>query len=190
VSTRVGNGVGPDHGERAQDRGEGTRAVTGPDADLGAGPFRQVAGALGDGDGGPDRVGLGAEPQREDHGAEPCLELGRGPDVDGSAVVDDHDLVGERVGFLQVLGGEQDRGAAADEGPDGVPKDEAAFQIQAGGRLVEEQNWRAVRKRGGDVKAAAHATRVGADQPASGLGKPEVREQFGGTLPRLGAGKP
>ena len=47
------------------------------------------------GDGGP-----------HDLAADEGLQLGRGALAGDAAVVEDHDLVGEPVGFLQVLGGE------------------------------------------------------------------------------------
>jgi hypothetical protein len=53
-------------------------------------------------------------------------------------VVDDRDLGGQPVGFVQVLGGQQHRGAFGDERPDHRPHLTPAARIQAGGRLVQE----------------------------------------------------
>ena len=80
---------------------------------------------------------------------------------DRPAVVDDDDLVGEPVGLLQVLGGEQQRRAAADQLADDVPQVGAAAGVEAGGRLVEEQHRRLGDERPGQVEPPAHAARVG-----------------------------
>jgi hypothetical protein len=57
-----------------------------------------------------------------------------------AAVVEDHDLVGEPVGFLQVLGSEQHRGSRGVELGDDVPQPVAGGRVEAGGGLVEEQH--------------------------------------------------
>ena len=63
---------------------------------------------------------------------------------DDLAVVDDPDPVGERVGLLQVLGGEEDGDAVLGGEPrDLVPERGAALDVEAGGRLVEEEDARA-----------------------------------------------
>jgi hypothetical protein len=49
------------------------------------------------------------EPDREPRAAGLALELGSGPVGDRAAVVDDDDAVGELVGLVEVLGGEQQR---------------------------------------------------------------------------------
>jgi ABC-2 type transport system ATP-binding protein len=56
------------------------------------------------------------------------------------AAVDDRDPVGQDVGLLEVLGGEEDGHAAADELGDHVPHVRAAARVQAGRRLVEEEH--------------------------------------------------
>jgi hypothetical protein len=53
-------------------------------------------------------------------------------------VVDDSDAVGELVRFVEVLSGQQDRGAPGDEDPDDAPDVVAAARIQPGGGLVKE----------------------------------------------------
>ena len=68
-------------------------AVT-ADRRRGVGPLRERVDVEG-GDGGP-----------HDLAADERLELGGGAVAGDAAVVEDHDLVGEPVGFLQVLGGE------------------------------------------------------------------------------------
>ena len=84
------------------------------------------------------------------------------PSAMTTPVVDDHDLVGEPVGLLEVLGGQEERGAPANELLDHAPEVAPALRVEAGRRLVEEQHRRAVHERGGEVEPAAHAAGVGA----------------------------
>ena len=59
-----------------------------------------------------------------------------------------------------------------------------AARVEPGGRLVEEQHRRPGDERGGEVEPAAHAARVGLDQPVAGLGEVEALEQLGRALAR------
>ena len=86
---------------------------------------------------------------------------------DDLAVVEQDDVVGERVGLLQVLGGEDQRGAAADQLAEHVPELVAAFRVEAGGRLVEEEDRGRGDEAGGEVEPAAHAAAVVLDQPVA-----------------------
>src|SRR5439155_6754939 len=58
------------------------------------------------------------------------LELARSALGDDPALVDDHDVGGELVGLLEVLGRQQDVRAAGDHGPDGVPKLDPAARVE------------------------------------------------------------
>ena len=78
---------------------------------------------------------------------------------------DDPDAVGELVGLLQVLGGEEDGRALAVQLLDLLPDRLAADRVEAGGRLVEEEHPRLVDQRRGEVEPAPHPARVGADPP-------------------------
>ena len=66
------------------------------------------------------------------------LELVGGALGDDAAAVDDRDAVGELVGLVEVLRGEQHGRARRDEPADGVPHLRAGARVEAGGRLVEE----------------------------------------------------
>ena len=122
-------------------------AAADPDADH-AGLLVDVRLALADLGDGADRVG---DPGPVRHGelehvpADPALQLLGRARRDDLAVVDDHDLVGQFVGLVQVLGGEQQRGAAGHQRPDDVPHPQPGPRVQARGRLVEEQHLRAAR---------------------------------------------
>jgi hypothetical protein len=63
---------------------------------------------------------------------------------------DDPHPVGQLVGLLQVLGGEEDGGAAlALEGPDLGPDRGPALGVEAGGGLVQEEDLGVVDEGGG-----------------------------------------
>ncbi len=68
------------------------------------------------------------------------LELARCAFGDDAPMVDHDDLVGQRVGFFQVLGGQQYGDAFAHEFPDDVPDPLAAGGVEPGRRFVEEQH--------------------------------------------------
>ena len=68
------------------------------------------------------------------------LQLVAGARGDHLPLVQHDDAVGELVGLLQVLGGEQDGGAVGDQLADRAPQAEAATRVQPAGRLVEEQH--------------------------------------------------
>ena len=70
----------------------------------------------------------------------------------------------EAVGLLEVLRGQEDRRALADERVEHVPQLVAGARVEAGGRLVEEQHRRARDERRRQVEPAAHAAGVVARQ--------------------------
>ena len=131
------------------------------------------------------RRGLGAEAAKQR--AQPLELVGRlGHDLDGRladlrlqlrrralgddpAVVDDPDAVGEHVGLLEVLRREEDGHALlAREPPDLVPERGAALRVEAGRRLVEEEDRRVVDQCEREVEPALHAARVGAHFAVAG----------------------
>ena len=78
--------------------------------------------------------------------------------------------MGEAVGLLQVLGGEEDGDALLGaEAVHVAPDRLAADGVQAGGGLVKEEDGGAVDEGGGEVEAAFHPTRVGADGAVGGV---------------------
>ena len=109
------------------------------------------------------------EPDLEVRLADLGLQRRRRALGDDLAAGDDPDPVGELVGLLEVLGGEEDGRALAVERRDLLPDRLAADRVEAGGRLVEEQHLRLVDERRGEVEAPAHAARVGADAAVGGL---------------------
>ena len=84
---------------------------------------------------------------------------------DHPPAVDHRDPVGELVGLLEVLRGQQHRGAVGDQRADRRPDLVAAARVQPGGRLVEEQHRRA-RGSGRPRGRAAGASRRSTARPA------------------------
>ena len=103
--------------------------------------------------------------------ADAPLQLVGGAFRDQEAVVDDRDPIREAVGLVQVLGGEEHGRPLRRQRLDRLPERDAAGEVEAGRRLVEEEDGRARDERGGEVEAAAHAARVGAHEPAAGVGQ-------------------
>ena len=90
-----------------------------------------------------------------------AFSVGRRALGDDVAVVDDPDAVGEHIGLLQVLRGQEDGHALllrepADLAPERVP----ALRVEPGGRLVEEEDARVVHERQREVEAALHPAGV------------------------------
>ncbi len=95
-------------------------------------------------------------------------------------MIDDHDLIGQLVGLVQVLGGEQQRGAARDQRPDDVPHPESRPRVQAGRWFVEEQDLGPPDQARGQVQAALHAARVGLGCPVRGIAEVELLQELDG----------
>ena len=105
------------------------------------------------------------------------LQGGRSSSRDDLAVVDDHQVLGEPVGLLQVLGREEYCRALCDETFDHGPHIRTARRVQAGGRLVEKEHSRVGNKRGGDVKASAHPSGVRLGRPVRRVSEAELFEK-------------
>ena len=115
------------------------------------------------------------------------LQRLRRPLGDDPAAVDDPDVVGELVGLLQVLGGEEDGRALVVQRPHLLPDRLAADRVEAGGRLVEEEDAGLVDQRRGEVEAALHPARVAADPAVGRRGQVDPLEQIvGAPLALLG----
>ncbi len=108
------------------------------------------------------------------------LELVGGALGRDGAAVEHRDPVGEPVGLLQVLGGEEDGDPVGDQAADDVPQAAAAARVQSGGGLVEEEQARVADQAHRQVEAAAHAPGVGGGRFAGGVGQGEPLQQVGG----------
>jgi len=119
---------------------------------------------------------------------ESTLELFRRPLDDDPAPRDDRQPVGELVGLLEVVGGEQDRqallrGQALHLGP----HRDTRLGVEAGGRLVEEEDDRPVDGPERDVEPALHPAGVAAHDPVGSIGESDELEQLVHPLLQLGA---
>ena len=151
-------------------------SAAGGSSDIGASASRAALGRR--------RVG---EPDLQPLAADAVLELVRRALGDHLAVVDDRDLVGQPVGLVEVLGGEQHGRALGDEALDRLPQAEPAARVQAGRRLVEEEHRRLGDERRREVEPPAHAAGVGLGRAVGGVDEVEALEQL---APRaLGLGR-
>jgi hypothetical protein len=95
-------------------------------------------------------------------------------------VVDDGDAVGELIGLVEVLGGEQDGCTGGDEDANDLPHLIPAPRVETAGGFIEKQQWGRDHDARGNVEAAAHAARVRPHQPVRGLSQSERVEQLAG----------
>src|SRR5918999_1346541 len=104
---------------------------------------------------------------------------------------DDPDPVSQHIGLLEVLR-RQEHGDAliAREPADLRPERAAALRVEAGRRLVEEENLRTVHQRESEVEAALHPTRVAAYLPVRSLLEPDALQELLPAPPALLAGEP
>ena len=120
---------------------------------------------------------VGALPGGDDHpvAAEPALQL-RGRALGDHPARSHHgDPVGELVGLVEVLRGEQHGGAELDHPAYGLPDLQPPARVEPGRRLVQEQQARAADQAGGDVEPSPHAPGVRRDLAATGSVQPVRR---------------
>jgi hypothetical protein len=138
--------------------------------------------------------GLERRAVREGHleplSADLALQLVRRAVGDGATMVDDHDVIGQAVGLLEVLRRHEQRRPAAGQLGDEIPHRQPALRIQARGRLVEEDDRRLHHERGAEVQAATHAARVGSQRSVGRIGQLEALENVAGALLRDAGAEP
>lgn len=88
-------------------------------------------------------------------------------------MIHDRDAVAEGVGLVQVVGGDEDRHAVRAQPADLVPHVRPTLRVQAGGRLVQEDDLRLVDDAEGDLDPATLATGVGLALAVGELGELE-----------------
>ena len=108
----------------------------------------------------------------------PGLERGGRPLCHDAAVIEEGDPVSQPIRLLEVLGRQQDRRPRSGQVAHRVPQTQAAARIEAGRRLVKEQDGRLDHEAGGQVQATAHAARPCFDQSPGGIGKIEPIQQL------------
>jgi len=92
--------------------------------------------------------------------------------------VEDRDPAGELFGLIEVLRGQQHRGAPAGEFLDRPPHFDPRLWIESRRRLVEEEHGRVAYQAHRDVEATAHSARVGRDSATGRVGQLEPCKQF------------
>ena len=123
--------------------------------------------------------------------AQPRFQLGRGPLDDDLALRDDGEPVGQLVGFLEVVRGEEDRQRLCLREPRNlVPHRDARLRVEPRRRLVEEEHARAVHQAERDVEAAAHPARVVLDDAVGGVRDADELEQLGGARSEVAPAHP
>ena len=108
--------------------------------------------------------GGSGEPEPDVGAGDLALELLGGALGDQAALVEHRDPVGELVGLLQVLGGEEDGGAVGHQLADDPPHRAPAARVETRRRLVQEDDPRAADQRHRQVQLPAHAAGVGRHQ--------------------------
>ena len=135
---------------------------------------------------GAGRRGGTIGPHQDDVTGDLPLQLLGGALGDDLAVVDDGDAVAERVGLLEIVGGEEDGGAGFAQPADLVPHPGPALGVEPGGRLVEEEELGEVHQPDAHVEAALLAAGVGPGLAVAAVGELQGLEQLGGTRARIG----
>src|SRR5690606_42155698 len=79
------------------------------------------------------------------------------PGGDDRAAVDDRQVAAQVLGFLEVVGGEDDGGAGGVDLAQGLPHAAADLDVDTGGGLVEDQQARPRHHCAGDHQPALHA---------------------------------
>ncbi len=92
----------------------------------------------------------------ESVGVDALLERRRGVEGEDLAVVHDRHTVAELVRLLHVVGREQDRLALLVQLAEELPQREPALRVEAGSRLVHEEDRRPVEDRPGDHEPLRH----------------------------------
>ncbi len=131
-------------------------------------------------------VRLGLDHEFEALASDLAFQVVGGAFGDHPAVVDDGDGVGELVGLIEKVGGQQEGGAFPDELGDDGPEIDTAVRVETGGRLVEEDDLWLGDQRAGEVEASAHSPRVGLDLAVAGFDEVESLEQLAGSGPTGG----
>ena len=130
------------------------------------------------------RVG---EPQADVTAGDEPLELVRSALGDQLPVVEERDPVGELVRLVQVLRRQEDGDAAGREVADDLPHRAPAARVQAGGRLVEEDDARVADQAHREVEATAHTAGVGGGGLRRRIDQAESLEQIARAPPALEA---
>ena len=102
---------------------------------------------------------------------------------DDPPAVHDHQPVAELLGLVHVVRGEHQRDALLLEPEQPLPHEVAGLRVEAGGRLVEQQQLGLVDQRPGDGEPSLHAAGERIDLAVGPVGELHEVEQLGGARP-------
>lgn len=125
---------------------------------------------------------VSGRPDADQIAGHPAFEGSRRPFRNELPAVHDGQAIAQGVRFVQVVGGQKDRGAGLLQLPDLIPEVGAVLRIKADRRLVEEQDGRAVDQAQRDFEAALLPAGVRLHGPVG------HRRQFKGGKQLAGAG--
>ena len=119
------------------------------------------------------------------------ISCGGEPSADDAAAVHDDEPVAELLGLVHVVGGQHQRDALLLEPVQPVPQHVAGLRVEAGRRLVEQQQLGLVDQRPGDREPPLHAARQRLDPLVGPVAELHELEQLVGPLarPRPRAGR-
>src|ERR1700680_1504547 len=95
--------------------------------------------------------------QHEGLGVQRQHPVGHAVALDDVAVVDDRDVAAQVLGLFQIMRGEDDGGTAGVDVAQELPHRASDLDVDAGGRLIEDQQLRLVHQRARDHEPALHA---------------------------------
>src|SRR5690554_5432932 len=121
---------------------------------------------------------VAVEPAHDRHPRIRPSELIDATDVDQAPTGNDAGAVAELGCFVEVMGGQQNRGAFFFEPADEPPELVAGFRIEAGRRFVEEEHFWAADDAEGNIHPPALAARQLADHGAGLLCQPNRRDRL------------
>ena len=126
-------------------------------------------------DGGPMGVG-----ELDDGVTQSALELTGGTFGHHRSSINDHYAVGEAVRLLQILRGEQHRGAVGHQFLDHRPQPGTTGGIKTRGGLIQEQYGRLGHQRRRQIETATHAPGIGSSGTVAGIAEVESFQEFRG----------
>jgi hypothetical protein len=93
------------------------------------------------------------------------------------------------IGFIQVLGGEEDCRTRGGEAADDLLHRQARTRVKPGGRLVQEEHRRRHNQAGREIEAAVHPSRVGLNEARGSLDQVKAFKKSARPLARNGASR-
>src|SRR5213082_3386807 len=125
--------------------------------------------------------------QHEGLDVQPAQQTAHAITLHDASAVDDGDVAAQALGFLQIVRGENDGGAAIVDLAQELPHRAADLDVDPGGGLIENQQPRLVHQRACDHQAALHAAGQAARHAPAPLPQLQLLEVLLGALARYRA---